>query len=153
MQKFLAFLAVSAVVPTFANADLLDRYETAMERFQINFTAFYISRIPELEGNMPPTEWEDIDRDIGRCVLKTYEAATGAAGVEAFVIGIEALAAVEVTSNRVITAAMAPVMADTVANAAVESCGQNDRTNEILARTGMIAIISDPENQVALNAE
>lgn len=144
---------IASLIPTLVHADLLLRYENGIEAFMANFSAFYISRVPELEGNMTPIEWEDIDREIGRCVLAAYEAELGADAAEDFVAEVEALARVDITSNRVMNEAMAPIMTNAAANRAVAVCGQNERTAEQLANSRMIEIISDPKNLALLNAE
>ena len=84
-------------------------------------------------------------------MLRTCEAAAGPGGLEAFVARIEALAALDIASNQQVTAAIAPIMTDEIANTAAQVCGQNDRTNAMLAETRMIEIISDPANLALLN--
>jgi hypothetical protein len=151
MSRRLALAIAVGLIPQFARAELIDRYETGLETFLANFFAFYVSRIPALEGNTPRTEWEEIDRTIGRCVLASYEAEAGAQGVEDFVKRIEALAALQITSNRALMAAMSPIMTDTVANAAAATCGQEQRTQELMAATRMMEILSDPANLALLD--
>lgn len=151
--RYLWILAATCLIPSLARADLLNRYETGFETFSARFYAFYISRIPELKGNTPPVEWQEIDREIGRCVLATYESERGAAAAEAMVAGIEVLAATEISTKSGLDAAMAPLMTDDVANRAAESCGQIDRTNEIVSATRMLEIITSPANHALLNAD
>ena len=60
MHRAKSLIAAVCLIPLLApsptKANILDRYEAGLETFPANFSAFYVSRIPALDGNMPSTE-------------------------------------------------------------------------------------------------
>ena len=94
-----AILCMSFGIPQLVAADdLLDRLENATETMGAKQGAFYLSRVPELEGKMPEWEWDDEIRQASKCVLDGIEKAKGRGIAEAYVAGLEKDAKMEIQS-------------------------------------------------------
>jgi len=99
MKIFFRLCVVLLTLPLTVQADeLLDRLESATELLSKHQAAFYVSRVPELKDKMPAWEWDDENRTASQCVLQGIETKKGRKVAEAYVVGIEKDAQLEITS-------------------------------------------------------
>ncbi len=146
----LGAVSVLCLVPPFVQADEMQRLEDGSERLTGNFYAFFQSRLPELG---PAPEWDDTDRQIGQCFLDKLTASGGGAVVEDFLRGLEILAEIEITTfETYASVASTPIyLADAVLAAA--ECGVAERAMQNDMESGLMALLSDPENVARLQAD
>jgi hypothetical protein len=149
----LALAQTAMAQDALARSDLLERYETASERLSGNFIGFYLSRLPEHADKMPGTDWEEVDREIGTCVLAQIEDEKGRDAAESLVVVVETMADTEIASfadfQRVITFQIS----DGAALAALSGCGQQDRAFLRDYEAGLVDLLSDPAIVARLQAD
>jgi hypothetical protein len=146
-------LAATTMIPQTAFADMLDRYETAVERGAENINTFLLGRIPDLAGVMPPSDWQEVDREIGRCMLQEIGSQGGDAAVEAHVRRFEEVAETPITSYAGLVELLSTPILTGAALSADHACGQTERSLKLAVESGMMEVLAKPENQRLLMAD
>lgn len=136
-----------------SDPDSMARLKAASQAAQANISAFYVSRIPELEGVMPEPEWTDEVRNMQMCLLDGLAAKLGDTEVEAYVAAMEAFSIVSITSLSQLGTLMPPALMSPEVNDLNVSCGIFAYSQRATDNPKMLEIISKPENIAKLTAE
>ena len=139
--------------PLAASADSMARLEAASQAVQANISAFYVNRIPELDGVIPNPEWTDEVRTMQTCLLDGLAAKLGETGVEAYVAGMEAFSTAKITALSQLGKVMPAALTSPEVDELNISCGIFEYSQRAADNPKMLEILSNPENMAKLTAE
>jgi hypothetical protein len=154
MRPQVYFLVLASfLMPTFASADMIDRYRDATVAQATRMHAFMIARVPEIEAVLPSTEWTPELNAIATCTLDGIRAANGEDGVDAYVTALEAWSATEIRSMGTMADGMDPILGDALALQLAQDCGGMELAATQMRESGMIEMMSRPDVMERLMAE
>jgi hypothetical protein len=147
------FAVFLCVLPAWAAADDLERFETASEQMTVNLNAFYLARLPEVGDKLTPPDWTDVERAIGQCFLDRLREEEGTGAVDLFLGEIEGLAQIEITTYATYVEILTFPLFKGAGFAVSSECGLMDRTVMRDLESGIYQVLSDPANQQRLAAD
>ncbi|MEM6729598.1 MAG: hypothetical protein AAF618_13930 [Pseudomonadota bacterium] len=152
MARFISAVTFSLVTATATVASagpLEDRFLAAQEAFEQNLNAFYVSRVPALEGKIPSFTADPAARDAMLCGFSYLREETGVAGALKLIVFLESAAEEPITSFDDITQAPDGAVAETMLSA-VRACNTIEISQQLMAESGALEIFSDPATLDAL---
>ena len=141
------------LAPTFARADMLDRYRDASVAQATRMHEFMIARVPEIEAVLPGNDWTPAMDAVATCTLDGIRAAKGEDGVVAYVTALEAWSATEIRSMSTMADGMDPILGDALALQLSQDCGGMELAATQMRESGMIDVMSRPDVMERLMAE
>jgi len=133
-----SILLMSASAAQAQNA--LDRYEAASEAIGDQMNALLAKEFPNLDGNLPDTQWDDAHRRAGVCILTTLRDVAGIDYLAEMLTALEATASRKFASSQELTSATTlPVTRTMTANrvqAITENCGMTALSMQRMEEAG-----------------
>lgn len=135
-----------------AAADPLDRLIVATEALSEKANAFYISRVPALDGKLPDMTVEGELRNALACALDMIVTEGGPEMQIAYVESMEEMASRDI--NNITDLQEVPdVVPDEILFAAMSECGMMEITAQRMKDSGFWEAMQDPDVMQALMAE
>ena len=135
-----------------AAADPLERLIVATEALSEKANAFYISRVPALEGKLPDMTIDDELRTALSCALDSIVTEGGPDMQAAYVESMEEMATRDITTMSDLQE-MPDVVPDDILFAAMSECGMMEITAQRMQDSGFWEAMQDPGVLEALMAE
>ncbi len=138
-----AILLLGTSAPAFADA-LEDRFLVAQQNFQDRMEAFYTSRVPELGALMPDFMADERARDSMVCVLDHIRDEGGEDMAELYVSSIEEMGSAPFENMEDLAGIPDEIPSDMIFGG-MRSCDNIGISQELMAETGFLEVISNPE--------